>query len=186
MSVVTVVHEINYLKEEPTVSETQSNEELNSIDFLEANLDGADLSIAIVQARFNEEHGQALTTSCIQELLRLGVGSQDILLITAPGALEVPLALQKLAESGEFDALIALGSVVRGETYHFELVANESGAGITRVSLDYGIPIANGILTVENDEQAKARVAQKGKDCALAAVEMANFCLTIQDGEDVS
>jgi len=98
----------------------------------------------------------------------------------------VPLALQKLAESGEFDALIALGSVVRGETYHFELVANESGAGITRVSLDYGIPIANGILTVENDEQAKARVAQKGKDCALAAVEMANFCLTIQDGEDVS
>ena len=110
----------------------------------------------------------------------------DILLTTVPGALEIPLALQKLGESGEFDALIALGAVVRGETYHFELVSNESGAGITRVGLDLGIPIANGILTVDTDEQASARVVQKGKDCALAAVEMANFCITIQDGEDAS
>jgi 6,7-dimethyl-8-ribityllumazine synthase len=161
-------------------------EELDSIDFLEPNLEGAELSIAIVQARFNEEHGLALTQSCIQELLRLGVSNEDILLTTVPGALEIPLALQKLAESGEFDALIALGAVVRGQTYHFELVANESGSGITRVGLDLGIPIANGILTVENDEQAKSRAVQKGKDCAMAAVEMANFCLTIQDGEDAS
>ena len=108
------------------------------------------------------------------------------MLTTVPGALEIPLALQKLGETGEFDALIALGAVVRGETYHFELVSNESGAGITRVSLDLGIPIANGILTVDTDEQARARVEQKGKDCALAAVEMANFCITIQDGEDAS
>ena len=127
-----------------------------------------------------------MTTSCIQELIRLGVSSDDILLTTVPGALEIPLALQKLGESGEFDALIALGAVVRGETYHFELVSNESGAGITRVGLDLGIPIANGILTVDTDEQASARVVQKGKDCALAAVEMANFCITIQDGEDAS
>ena len=161
-------------------------EEIGQIDFLEPNLEGAQLSIAIVQARFNEEHCHALTTSCIQELIRLGVSSDDILLTTVPGALEIPLALQKLGESGEFDALIALGAVVRGETYHFELVSNESGAGITRVGLDLGIPIANGILTVDTDEQASARVVQTGKDCALAAVEMANFCITIQDGEDAS
>ncbi len=166
--------------------ENQPNEELGQIDFLEPNLEGAELSIAIVQARFNEEHCTALTQSCISELLRLGVTTDDILLTTVPGALEIPLALQKLAETGEFDALIALGAVVRGETYHFELVSNESGAGITRVSLDLGIPIANGILTVDNDAQALARVVQKGKDCAMAAVEMANFCLTIQDGEDAS
>ena len=168
------------------MSEPLNNEELESIDFLEPNLEGAELSIAIVQARFNEEHGRALTQSCISELLRLGVSSDDILLTTVPGALEIPLALQKLAESGEFDALIALGSIVRGETYHFELVSNESGSGITRVGLDLGVPIANGILTVENDDQAKVRAVQKGKDCAMAAVEMANFCLTIQDGEDAS
>jgi 6,7-dimethyl-8-ribityllumazine synthase len=166
--------------------ENQPNEELGQIDFLEPNLEGAELSIAIVQARFNEEHCTALTQSCISELLRLGVTTDDILLTTVPGALEIPLALQKLAETGEFDALIALGAIVRGETYHFELVSNESGAGITRVSLDLGIPIANGILTVDNDAQALARVVQKGKDCAMAAVEMANFCLTIQDGEDAS
>lgn len=166
--------------------ENQPNEELGQIDFLEPNLEGAELSIAIVQARFNEEHCTALTQSCISELLRLGVTTDDILLTTVPGALEIPLALQKLAETGEFDALIALGAVVRGETYHFELVSNESGAGITRVSLDLGIPIANGILTVDNDAQALARVLQKGKDCAMAAVEMANFCITIQDGEDAS
>jgi 6,7-dimethyl-8-ribityllumazine synthase len=166
--------------------ENQPNEELGQIDFLEPNLEGAELSIAIVQARFNEEHCTALTQSCISELLRLGVTTDDILLTTVPGALEIPLALQKLAETGEFDALIALGAIVRGETYHFELVSNESGAGITRVSLDLGVPIANGILTVDNDVQASARVVQKGKDCAMAAVEMANFCLTIQDGEDAS
>jgi 6,7-dimethyl-8-ribityllumazine synthase len=166
--------------------ENQPNEELGQIDFLEPNLEGAELSIAIVQARFNEEHCTALTQSCISELLRLGVTTDDILLTTVPGALEIPLALQKLAETGEFDALIALGAIVRGETYHFELVSNESGAGITRVSLDLGVPIANGILTVDNDAQASARVVQKGKDCAMAAVEMANFCLTIQDGDDAS
>lgn len=168
------------------MSDNQPADELGQIDFLEPNVEGANLSIGIVQARFNEAHGHALAHSCIQELLRLGVGKDDILLTTVPGALEIPLALQKLAESGEFDALIALGAVVRGETYHFELVANESGAGITRVGLDLGIPIANGILTVDTDAQAQARASQKGRDCALAAVEMANFCITVQDGEDAS
>lgn len=158
--------------------------QLNEVDFLEPNLEGSELRIAIVQARFNENICRELTSSCVKELVRLGVSTDDILLTTVPGALEIPLALQKLAESSEFDALIALGAVIRGETYHFELVANESGAAITRVGLDLGIPIANGILTCDTDEQALARVAQKGADCALAAVEMANFCLILQEGED--
>lgn len=168
------------------MDEIQNTEAVEQIDFLEPNLEGAELRIAIVQARFNEDHCRALTESCMNELIRLGVSTDDVLLTTVPGALEIPLALQKLAETGEFDALIALGAIVRGETYHFELVSNESSAGITRVSLDLGVPIANGILTVENDAQALARSSQKGKDCAMAAVEMANFCLTIQDGEDAS
>jgi 6,7-dimethyl-8-ribityllumazine synthase len=158
--------------------------QLNEVDFLEPNLEGSDLRIAIVQARFNESICRELTSSCVKELVRLGVSTDDILLTTVPGALEIPLALQKLAESGEFDALIALGAVIRGETYHFELVSNESGSGITRVGLDLGVPIANGILTCDTDEQAIARVQQKGADCALAAVEMANFCLILQEGED--
>jgi 6,7-dimethyl-8-ribityllumazine synthase len=158
--------------------------QLNEVDFLEPNLEGSELRIAIVQARFNESICRDLTSSCVKELVRLGVSTDDILLTTVPGALEIPLALQKLAESGEFDALIALGAVIRGETYHFELVSNESGAGITRVGLDLGVPIANGILTCDTDEQALARVQQKGADCALAAVEMANFCLILQEGED--
>ena len=161
-----------------------SSEEVHAVDFLEPNLEGAGLRIAIVQGRFNEAIGNALSTSCIAELIRLGVTNDDILLTTVPGALEIPLALQKLAESGEFDALIALGAVIRGQTYHFELVSNESGAGITRVSLDLGMPIANGILTCDTDEQAIARVKQKGADCAMAAVEMANFCLVLQDQEE--
>jgi 6,7-dimethyl-8-ribityllumazine synthase len=159
-------------------------EQFNEIDFLEPNLDGTDLRVAIVQARFNESICRELTASCVKELLRLGIATDDILLTTVPGALEIPLALQKLAESNEFDALIALGAVIRGETYHFELVSNESGAGITRVSLDTGVPIANGVLTCDTDEQALARVAQKGADCALAAVEMANFCMVLQEEED--
>ena len=158
--------------------------QLNEVDFLEPNLEGSELRIAIVQARFNEGICRELTSSCVKELVRLSVSTDDILLTTVPGALEIPLALQKLAESSEFDALIALGAVIRGETYHFELVSNESGAGITRVGLDLGIPIANGILTCDTDEQALARVHQKGADCALAAVEMANFCLILQEGED--
>jgi 6,7-dimethyl-8-ribityllumazine synthase len=103
--------------------------------------------------------------------------------VTVPGALEVPLALQKMAQSGNFDALIALGAVVRGETYHFEIVAGESAAGIANVQLDTGVPIANGILTTDNDDQALARMAQKGADCALAAIEMANLVKKLDEQE---
>jgi len=100
--------------------------------------------------------------------------------VTVPGALEIPLALQKLAESGQFDALIALGAVIRGETYHFELVSNESGAGISRVALDFGVPVANAVLTTENDEQAIVRMSEKGRDAARVAVEMANLAVALE------
>ena len=145
---------------------------------LEADLSGAGLRIGIVRCRFNQSVGDALLASCSARLAELGVG--DITVAEVPGALEAPLALQSLAATGRFDALIALGAVIRGETYHFELVSNESGAGITQVQLDTGLPIANGILTTENDEQAQARTVQKGRDCAEAAVEIANLLRRIE------
>jgi 6,7-dimethyl-8-ribityllumazine synthase len=138
-------------------------------------LDGRDLRIGIVQARFNAKITDALAQACIAELQRLGVSARHIRHETVPGALEIAVALQALAQHDDFDALVALGCIIRGETYHFELVANESGAGVTRVSLDHEIPVANAILTVENEEQAWARVADKGADAARVAVEMANL-----------
>lgn len=152
------------------------------------NLDGDGLRIGIVQSRFNEPVCNGLANACIEELERLGVIGEDVLLVTVPGALEIPLALQKLTESGQFDALIALGAVVRGETYHFKLVSNENGAGISRVALDFGIPVANAVLTTENDEQAIARITEKGRDAARVAVEMANLSVALErlssDDED--
>ncbi len=152
-----------------------------TIGHYESNLDGAGVRVGIVQARFNENVGDGLLSSCLAELKSLGVMDEDVLHVTVPGALEVPLALQKLAATHQFDALIALGAVIRGETYHFELVSNESGAGITRVGLDTGIPIANAILTTENDEQAEARMHEKGADAARVAIEMANLALALEE-----
>jgi len=136
---------------------------------------GEGLRIGIVQARFNDALTRKLAQACLAELDRLEVESSDIKHVTVPGALEIPVALKAMAESGDFDALVALGCIIRGETYHFELVANESGAGVTRVSLDHQIPIANAILTVENEAQAWARAEDKGRDAARVAVEMANL-----------
>jgi 6,7-dimethyl-8-ribityllumazine synthase len=138
-------------------------------------LTGEGLRIGIVRARFNEPLTNKLAETCIAELLALGVVARDIAHLTVPGALEIPLALKALAEDGDYDALIALGCIIRGETYHFELVANESGAGVTRVSLDHRLPIANAILTVEDEDQAWARAEDKGRDAARVAVEMANL-----------
>jgi 6,7-dimethyl-8-ribityllumazine synthase len=138
-------------------------------------LDGRKLSIGIVQARFNEAITDALFDACLAELLALGVQDKNIAHVNVPGALEIPVVLKALAESGDHDALIALGCIIRGETYHFELVANESGAGVTRLALDYQIPIANAILTTENLEQAVARQTDKGRDAARVAVEMAHL-----------
>lgn len=143
--------------------------------------DGEGLRVAIVQARFNESVGIAQRQACLQELLALGVDQSDIVTVTVPGALEIPLALSQLAETGRFDALIALGAVIRGETYHFEVVSNESAAGISRVALEFHIPVANGVLTVDTDEQADARAQEKGRDCAKVAVEMANLLFAIDD-----
>ncbi len=139
------------------------------------DLDGTDLRIGIVQARFNEKLTDQLAQSCMAELEALGVAAKHIRHVTVPGALEVPVALNAMAQSDRYDALIALGCIIRGETYHFELVANESGAGVSRVSLDHELPVANAILTVENEAQAWARAEEKGRDAARVAVEMANL-----------
>lgn len=146
---------------------------------------GKGLKIGIVQARFSNEIGSAMVKVAHAKLLELGVADSDITLTTVAGALEVPLALQNLAVTEAFDALIAFGAVIRGETYHFELVSNESGAGVTRVGLDFNIPIANAILTTENDEQAHVRIEEKATDAALVAVEMANLLREIQARYDV-
>ncbi len=142
-------------------------------------LDGKKLAIGIVQARFNEGITNALYDACHAELLALGVQEKNIKRVTVPGALEVPIALQALAEQDDFDALIALGCIIRGETYHFELVSNESGAGVTRVSLETHTPIANAILTTENVSQAVARQEEKGRDAARVAIEMAHLLASI-------
>ncbi len=142
---------------------------------------GAALHIGIAVGRFNQDIGDGLLASCTAALLQYGVSAEDITVVTVPGALEIPLVLQTMALTDDYDALIALGAVIRGETYHFEIVSNESCAGITRVQLDTGVPIANGILTTEDDDQALARMAQKGADCALTAVEMANVIRKINE-----
>lgn len=147
------------------------------------DLQGEDLRIGIVQSRFNEDICQGLLSACLAELKRLGIANEDILIATVPGALEIPLVLQKMAESQQFDALIAVGTVIRGETYHFEIVSNESASGITRVGLDYGIPIANAILTTDTDEQAEGRMVEKGTDAARVAVEMANLAISLEELE---
>jgi len=140
-----------------------------------ADLDGQDLHIAVVQARFNEPVTAQIVQACVAELQALGVADEHLTIVSVPGALEIPIALAALADSERFDALVAVGCIVRGETYHFELVANESGAGVTRVALDHRIPIANAILTVEDLGQAWARADEKGRDAARVAVEMANL-----------
>ena len=147
----------------------------------ETTLDGEGLRIGIVQSRFNAPVCDGLLAACLAELSRLGVATEDVFRLTVPGALEIPLTLQKMAETMQFDALIALGAVIRGETYHFELVSNESGSGITKVGLEFGIPIANAILTTENDAQAIARMTEKGADAARVAVEMANLVLALDE-----
>lgn len=146
-----------------------------SPDSGDSRLNGKKLTIGMVQARFNAAITDELAQACKAELMALGVAEKNIELVQVPGALEVPVALMAMAEKLKYDALVALGCIIRGETYHFELVANESGAGVSRVALDYQVPVANAILTVENLEQAIARQTEKGRDAARVAVEMANL-----------
>ena len=139
------------------------------------NLNGKGLRIGIVQARFSNEIGSAMLQVCTDKLQEMGVKTKHMTIATVPGALEAPLVLQSMAQSGSFDALVALGAVIRGDTYHFEVVSNDACRAIMEVQLDTGVPIANGILTCDTDEQAEVRMQPKGADCAQAAVEMANL-----------
>jgi 6,7-dimethyl-8-ribityllumazine synthase len=142
---------------------------------IEKNLNGKDMQVGIVLSRFNSNIGEGLLSACKSELLKLGVESDDITIATVPGALETPLILQHMALSEKYDALIALGAIIRGETYHFEVVANESARGISEVQLNTGVPVANAVLTTEDDDQAIARMHIKGAEAAQVAVEMYNL-----------
>lgn len=145
------------------------------------SLRGDGLRVGIVFSRFNAAISDGLLAGALRALAETGVNDDDVTLVSVPGALETPLALQQLAQSGDFDALVALGAVIRGETYHFEIVANESAAGLSSVTLEFGIPIGNGILTCETDAQAVARMDSKGFEAAQAALEMANLIVKIED-----
>lgn len=142
---------------------------------IEKNLNGKGLRIGIVQSRFNPAVCEGLLGACRSQLVQQGVKEDEITLATVPGALEISLALQQMGESGKFDALIALGAVIRGDTYHFEVVSNESARCISDVQLDLGLPIANAVLTTDTDEQAEERMIVKGEEAALVAIEMANL-----------
>ena len=155
-----------------------------AVDIVPTKLDGTDLRIGIVVARFNEYAGRGEFEACMDELRKLGVMDEDVTKVSVPGALEIPFALRKLAQTDEYDALIALGAVIRGETYHFEVVSNVSAEGIARVSRDMDIPVANGVLTTETDEHCKERIDMKGRDCARCAVEMANLAKEFVTAED--
>ena len=151
-----------------------------TVDRITGPLQGTHLRIGIVQSRFNVALCDTLRDACLAELSRLGVGEADTLVVTVPGALEIPTALARLGQSGEFDALIALGAIVKGDTYHFEVVCNESAAGVTRGALDLGLPVANAILTTYTEAQAEERAAVKGAEAAQVAVEMANLVAAIE------
>lgn len=142
---------------------------------IEKNLRGAEMRIGIVQSRFNRMVCEGLLASCREQLVLHGVRDDDITLVTVPGALEIPVLLQRMAQSGRYDALIALGAVIRGDTYHFEIVASESARGITEVQLRSSVPIANAILTTDTDQQAEERMSVKGAEAASVAIEMANL-----------
>jgi len=147
------------------------------------NVNGDGRRVAIVLSRFNDEIGELILTGALRALAEAGVAERDQLIVTVPGALETPLALQRIAQSGEFDALVALGAVIRGDTYHFEIVAGESAAGVASVQLEFGIPIGNGILTTDNEQQARERADAKGFDAARAALELANLQDAIDEVE---
>ena len=142
---------------------------------------GAGRRVGIVVSRFNGAIGEGLLAGALRALGEAGVADGDIVVVSVPGALETPLALQRLAQTGDFDALVALGAVIRGETYHFEIVANESASGVSNVMLDFGLPVGNGILTCDTDAQAEARMDPKGYEAAMAALELANLSDALDD-----
>jgi 6,7-dimethyl-8-ribityllumazine synthase len=154
-----------------------------SVKRIAHNTRGEGRRVGIVVSRFNARVGEGLLTGALKALAESGVSERDVLVVTVPGALETPLALQRLAQSDDFDALVALGAVIRGETYHFEIVAEQSASGVAGVQLEFGVPIGNGILTTENEGQALDRAATKGYEAAQAALELANLLVAIDDLE---
>jgi 6,7-dimethyl-8-ribityllumazine synthase len=149
---------------------------------IEKNLNGAGMRIGLVQSRFNPVVSEGLLAACRERLAHHGVKEEDVTLASVPGALEIPLALQQMASSGKFEALIALGAVIRGDTYHFEVVSNESARGVSEVQLQFGVPIANAILTTDTDEQAEDRMYVKGAEAAEVAIEMVNLLRALREG----
>ncbi|MFO1397183.1 MAG: 6,7-dimethyl-8-ribityllumazine synthase [Burkholderiales bacterium] len=147
------------------------------------NTRGDGFRVGIVLSRFNAPIGDGLLAGAQRALAECGVADDDVTLVTVPGALETPLALQRMAQTGDYEALVALGAVIRGDTYHFEIVCNESAAGVSSVGLEFGIPVGNGILTCDTDAQAEARMDQKGYEAVLAALEMANLLQAIDDAD---
>ena len=148
---------------------------------IQPRVDGAGRRVGVVLSRFNAEIGEGLLESALRGLREAGVRDEDVLVVRVPGALETPMALQRLAQSGDFDALVAIGAVIRGDTYHFDVVANESARGVSEVALEFGIPIGNGILTCDTDDQARARMTTKGSEAAQAALEIANLFDDLDD-----
>jgi len=140
---------------------------------------GAVANYALVVSRFNSFVVDSLESGAIDALQRHGVGEANITVIRVPGALEIPLAVKKAAESGAFNAIIALGAVIRGSTYHFEIVAGESASSLSTLALEHGLPVINGILTVDTIEQAIERAGtkagNKGADAAVSALEMVSL-----------
>lgn len=153
----------------------------NNVFEFDQNMAGSGFKVGVVMARFNQDVCEGLLSACVTELKRLGVADADIAIATVPGALEIPLVLQTMAQSGKYHALIALGAVIRGDTYHFEVVSNDACRAVMEVQLHTGTPIANGILTTENDDQAIARMQTKGADCAQTAIEMANLLKALSE-----
>ena len=145
------------------------------------DLDGKELTIAVVVARSNEDVTKRLLRGALQSLEEHGVEDPDVFWV--PGSLELPVTALALAEKGQHDSIICLGCVIRGETYHFEIVANEAARGLMQVQLDTGVPITFGVLTTEDKDQALARSGpknNKGAEAAEAAIEMANLLREIQ------
>lgn len=153
----------------------------DNIEEYDPDLAGEGLRVGIVMSRFNLNIGEGLLSACTQELKNREVQDDDIMLITVPGALELPITLMKMADSDQFDVLIALGAVVRGETYHFEVVANESARGISQVQLETGVPVANAVLTTDTEDQALERMMEKGTDAAKVAIELGNLMIKLEE-----
>jgi 6,7-dimethyl-8-ribityllumazine synthase len=152
---------------------------MNMAKYLEGNLQGTGRKLGLVVARFNSFISEKLLEGAIDSLVRSGVNTDDIVVARVPGAFEIPLAAQKMARSGKYDAIICLGAVIRGATPHFDYVAGEVSKGTAQVMLDAGIPVLFGVLTTETIEQAIERAGtkagNKGSDVAIAALEMINL-----------